>query len=67
MQEMEVGKGSMDLVSKEQFLAYERVRVSGSTNMFDIQTVIMRSGRVLNKEVILAIMKHYSELKDKYV
>jgi hypothetical protein len=51
-------------VTKEQFFAYENVRLSGATNMFDIRKVQELSG--LESEVILSIMKHYSRLAKKY-
>ena len=48
----------------ELYEAYERVRRSGVTNMFDIKTVSMLSG--LTKEEIIFVMQHYRELKEKY-
>lgn len=47
-------------ITKEQFQAYENVRVSGLTNMFNITNVGMLSG--LDRETILCIMKNYEEL-----
>jgi hypothetical protein len=52
-------------VTKEQFLAYEDVRLSGATNMFDIRQVQVLSG--LDRAVILSIMKHYTQLAKKYL
>lgn len=52
-------------ITKEQFEAYENVRQSGLTNMFDVRNVIKLSG--LTKEEIIIIMKQYSELKEKYM
>ena len=52
-------------ITKEQFLAYEDVRVSGVTNMWAVNVVSELSG--LEREEILYIMKHYSELKAKYL
>ena len=54
----------MEKITQEQFEAYEDVRVSGVTNMFDVKTVGQLSG--LEKEEIMSIMKIYGELKDKY-
>ena len=54
----------MEKITQEQFEAYEDVRVSGVTNMFDVKTVGQLSG--LEKEEIMSIMKNYGELKDKY-
>jgi len=50
--------------TREQFEAYERVRVSGVTNMYDVQTVSLLSS--LTKQTILEIMKRYSELMELY-
>jgi hypothetical protein len=51
-------------ITKEDFEAYEEVRSSGATNMFDVRNVEALSG--LEREKILAIMKQYSELCEKY-
>jgi len=51
-------------ITKAEFQAYEEVRESGVTNMFDVRTVRMISG--LDKETILAVMKQYGELNQKY-
>ena len=51
-------------ITQEEFDAYEDVRESGVTNMFDVSTVSDYSG--LNREQIMAIMKNYSELNEKY-
>ena len=54
----------MEKITEEQFEAYEDVRQSGVTNMFDIKYVMELSG--LEKEDIMTIMKSYGELSDKY-
>jgi len=51
-------------ITQDEFDAYEDVRESGVTNMFDVSVVSDYSG--LNREQIMAIMKNYSELSDKY-
>lgn len=51
-------------ISKEEFEAYERVRESGVTNMFDVRTVSALSG--LDREKIIAIMESYEDLMKKY-
>lgn len=51
-------------ITKKQFKAYEAVRESGVTHMFDIRMVSQLSG--LKKAEILEIMKNYSELKEQY-
>jgi hypothetical protein len=52
-------------VTKEQFLKFEEVRQSGVTNMWDLPVVCHLTG--LGREVVLAIMHNYSDLKDKYM
>lgn len=51
-------------ISKEEFEAYEKVRASGVTNMFAVNVVENLSG--LSREKILAIMKNYGDLTEKY-
>jgi len=51
-------------ITKEDFAAYEDVRSSGVTNMFDVKTVSMLSG--LDRETIIEIMENYSDLMEKY-
>jgi hypothetical protein len=51
-------------ITKEEFQAYEDVRVSGETNMFDTRMVEFLSG--LDRDTIKDIMKNYSSLKEKY-
>ena len=52
-------------ISKEDFEDYERVRSSGRTNMFDINTVIALSDN-LTKEKCMAIMQNYEKLMIQY-
>ena len=51
-------------VTKEQFLAFEKVRASGVTNMFDIRFVEYSSG--LSRETVLEITRKYGELSKMY-
>lgn len=51
-------------ITKQEFEAYERVRASGVTNMFDVPVVEVFSG--LDRDKILEIMKQYGELNEKY-
>lgn len=46
-------------ITKEQFLAYEAVRVSGATNMMDIKTVQRLAQVPLTDENCFEIMKQY--------
>lgn len=52
-------------ITKEMFMAYEKVRQSGKTNMFDVRLVSVFSG--LSKDEIRTIMQDYSNLKKKYM
>lgn len=51
-------------ITKEQFEAYEKVRASGVTNMFAMDTVASFSG--LKIEVVKEIMKTYGTLMQKF-
>jgi len=53
------------MITKEDFMNYEEVRESGTTNMFNVRMVCMLSG--LEKEEVKEIIKNYSELKKKYM
>ena len=58
------------MISETVFKAYESVRKSGITNMFDVNTVIYLAnqfGVKITKEQIIEIMKTYGELKEKYL
>ena len=52
-------------VTKEEFLRYEGVRVSGVTNMWAVNVVGKISG--LSREKCFEIMKKYTLLADKYL
>ena len=51
-------------ITREEFKAYEKVRVSGVTNMWDVRVVETLSG--LDRDTIMEIMKTYSQLVEKY-
>ena len=51
-------------ISKEQFLDYEAVRLSGVTEMTAITVIEELSG--LSREQIFEIMKRHDEFKKKY-
>lgn len=51
-------------ISPEDFEAYEDVRQRGVTNMFDFRTVMELTG--LPKDMIMKIMKNYTEAKKVY-
>jgi len=50
-------------ITQEQFESYVDVQESGVTNMFNVKTVSAHSG--LDKQEIIYIMGHYSELLQK--
>jgi len=52
-------------ITREDFEDYERVRLEGRTNMFNISMVCSLSNG-LTKDKCLAIMKGYEELAEKY-
>ena len=51
-------------VTQDEFDAYEDVRISGVTNMFNVSVVSDYSG--LSKEKIIEIMTNYEILNKKY-
>jgi len=51
-------------ITEEKFAAYEAVRKSGITNMFDLPVVRDHSG--LSHEEIRTIMKNYQTLIEQY-
>ena len=51
-------------ITQDEFEAYEDVRVSGVTNMFNVSVVSDYSG--LSKEKIIDIMSNYETLCIKY-
>ena len=59
-------ENKMNDISEEQFQAYEDVRASGATNMFDVPMVITLADGLISKKQILTIMDNYSELMKKY-
>ncbi len=57
-------RARLSRITKRDFEAYEKVRRSGVTNMFDARTVSELSG--LTREQIIAIMEHYGALFKQY-
>ena len=64
-------KGGLKMVkiTKEKFKAYEGVRKSGQTNMFNVSAVIRLAGMQylvdLSKEECIYIMENYGKLKEE--
>ena len=57
-------------ISKVQFMAYEEIRQSGTTNMFDTRTVIEESDGYLDREAVRTIMEgfgtNFTKLMEMY-
>ena len=51
-------------ITKEDCEAYEKVRTSGITNMFDVSRVCQLS--CLDRDKVMEIMKKYEELNEKW-
>ena len=51
-------------ITQEEFDAYEDVRQSGVTNMFNVSVVSDYSG--LSRDKIITIMKNYTDLNNRY-
>jgi len=51
-------------ITQEEFDAYEEVRQSGVTNMFNVSVVSDYSG--LSREKIITIISNYNTLAQKY-
>jgi hypothetical protein len=49
-------------ITKDEFDAYEDIRNSGLTNMFDIKNVMNMSG--MSKDKIIYIMENYEDIKN---
>ena len=54
------------MITELQFRKYVYIQKSGATNMFDVNTVVLFSCGVLNKEMCFEIMKTYDTLSEKY-
>ena len=52
------------MIDKEKFEAYEAVRTSWVTNMFDVRFVCELSS--LTRDEVKDIMKNYTEYSEKY-
>jgi hypothetical protein len=53
-------------ITKAKFLAYEKVRRSGKTNMMNIKHVITLAKDVLTPDECKEIIKNYEHYADKY-
>jgi hypothetical protein len=53
-------------ITKEKFMQFENVRLSGQTNMWDTQAIVMLADD-LDEDEVREIRKRYTELADKYL
>ena len=61
---MERIKVDWNKITEEELQEYEKVRVSGVTNMWAVDVVEDLSG--LDRDTIRSIMEHYTDLNKKY-
>ena len=54
----------LEMITQEEFDAYEDVRQSGVTNMFNVSVVSDYSG--LSRDKIITIISNYNTLAEKY-
>lgn len=54
------------MITREQFEAYEDVRNSGLTNMFDVNMVSVLSGAALGKGEVIEIIRNYEKLEEQF-
>ena len=54
------------MITKEQMKAYENIRQSGVTNMFDVKTVIQLSDGILTKDDCMDIMQNYIKYMEEF-
>ena len=59
-------KINWQVLSEEQFSAYEEVRQNGETNMFDTPRVAELTDNFLTIDQVSTIISHYDELNKKY-
>jgi len=56
----------MNEITEDQFSAFEEVKASGITNMYDIRKITELTEDFLNKKQVLTIMDSYDKLDKKY-
>ena len=56
----------MNEITEDQFSAFEEVKASGITNMYDIKKITELTEHFLNKKQVLAIHDSYDKLDKKY-
>lgn len=56
----------LNKITREQFKAYERIRIEGKTNMLDLQAVETLSNGILIPSVLKAIQQNFKILQYKF-
>ena len=59
-------KNNWQVLSEEQFSAFEEVRENGETNMLDTPKVAELTNNFLTIDQVSTIISHYDELNKKY-
>ena len=54
---------NLDALTESDFQAYERVRIRGKYNMFDIRA---EAASGLDEETYLGVLKHYTALMERF-
>jgi len=54
------------MITKEKFEAYEKVRMSGKTNMFYTQMVCKLAKYIIDSDDCLDIMRNYTKYKEMF-
>lgn len=61
----------MQYQNREKFLTYEKIRLSGETNMFDVAAVVKISKKYKGSELtagdVLTIFRSYDAFKQEYL
>ena len=58
-------KKDLSIVTKEEFLAYHRVKEAGVIPLYEFQNIKQATG--LNPIVLMTIMDNYNELSRKFI
>jgi hypothetical protein len=54
------------MINKEKFQAFEKVRVSGETNMANHAQVVILAGGILNIEDVKLMIASYGDYQEEY-
>tara|TARA_R110002110_G_scaffold164660_4_gene364874 strand:+ start:779 stop:982 length:204 start_codon:yes stop_codon:yes gene_type:complete len=59
-------KTNWEIIQEDEFSAFEEVRSSGATNMWDTRMVAELTDDVITRDQVLTIISNYDELMKKY-